>query len=99
VDEVASSECTRHTVHALREILSNIVRHSRASAVRVDVEADETNGLIVVTVNDNGVGFSNPVGPGRGLRNLAARARELGGDCVVDSVVGRGTMVRWTAKL
>jgi signal transduction histidine kinase len=99
VDEVASSECTRHTVHALREILSNIVRHSRASAVRVDVEADEINGLIVVTVNDNGVGFSNPVGPGRGLRNLAARARELGGDCVVDSVVGRGTMVRWTAKL
>jgi len=99
IDDVASSACTRHTVHALREILSNIVRHSRASAVSVDVGVDADQSLIVVEVSDNGVGFSNPIGPGRGLRNLAARARELGGDCVIDSVVGRGTMVRWTAKL
>jgi signal transduction histidine kinase len=99
VDDVASSSCTRHTVHALREILSNIVRHSRASAVSVDVGVDAAAQLIVVTVTDNGVGFANPIGPGRGLRNLTARAHELGGDCVIDSVAGRGTMVRWTAKL
>lgn len=95
LDRVVSGGCVRHTVQALREILSNIVRHSQASAIGVDVELD--NDLIVLNVVDNGVGFNAPVGPGRGLRNLASRARELGGDCIVDSEVGRGTLVRWTA--
>jgi signal transduction histidine kinase len=86
-------------VHALREILSNIVRHSQATSVSVDVDVDEALQLIVLCVSDNGKGFSSPVGPGRGLRNLTARARELGGDCVIDSALSRGTMVRWTARL
>jgi signal transduction histidine kinase len=44
------------------------------------------------------VGFVSPVGPGRGLRNLTSRARDLGGDCTIDSAPGRGTLVRWTAN-
>jgi signal transduction histidine kinase len=99
IDDVATSACTRHTVQALREILSNIVRHSRATEVSVDVDVDIDEKMVVLTVVDNGRGFSTPVGPGRGLRNLTSRARELGGDCVVDSGPSRGTMVRWTAKL
>jgi signal transduction histidine kinase len=99
LEEVASSACTRHTVHALREILSNIVRHSKATSVSVEADVDSTLNLIVLCVSDNGKGFSSPVGPGRGLRNLTARARELGGDCQIDSVLSRGTMVRWTARL
>jgi signal transduction histidine kinase len=97
LDDVTSSASARHAVQALREILSNIVRHSQASAVRVDVEV--VDDLIVLTVVDNGKGFNKQVGPGRGLRNLTSRARELGGDCVIDSGVDRGTMVRWTALL
>jgi signal transduction histidine kinase len=99
IDDVATSACTRHTVQALREILSNIVRHSRATEVSVDADVDIDEKMVVLTVVDNGRGFSTPVGPGRGLRNLTSRARELGGDCVVDSGPSRGTMVRWTAKL
>jgi signal transduction histidine kinase len=99
IDDVATSACTRHTVQALREILSNIVRHSRATEVSVDVDVDVEEKMVVLTVVDNGRGFSTPVGPGRGLRNLTSRARELGGDCVIDSGPSRGTMVRWTAKL
>ena len=99
IDNVATSSCTRHTVQALREILSNIVRHSRATEVSVDVDVDDLEKLIVLVVTDNGRGFSSPIGPGRGLRNLTSRARELGGDCVIDSQLNRGTMVRWTAKL
>ena len=36
--------------------------------------------------------------PAAALRNLVARARELGGDCTIDSKIGGGTMVRWTAN-
>jgi signal transduction histidine kinase len=99
IDSVASSWCTRNTVQALREILSNVVRHSNATAVTVDVDVDVDGGQISLIVIDNGAGFSNPVGPGHGLRNLIARARELGGNCLVESGPGRGTMVRWTANL
>jgi signal transduction histidine kinase len=97
LDDVTSSASARNAVQALREILSNIVRHSQASAVRVNVEVVDE--LIMLHVVDNGLGFTKQVGPGRGLRNLTSRARELGGDCEIDSGAGRGTMVRWTAKL
>lgn len=99
IDAIATSACTRHAVQALREILSNIVRHSHASEVSVDVDVDDEEKMFVLVVRDNGKGFSFPVGPGRGLRNLTSRARELGGDCVIESTPNRGTMVRWTARL
>jgi signal transduction histidine kinase len=96
IDEQIGSRCAHHAVQALREILSNIVRHSHASIVQIQV--DTTQNLIEVIVRDNGVGFSPRIGSGRGLRNLGSRARELGGDCTVESQIGLGTMVRWTAN-
>jgi signal transduction histidine kinase len=43
------------------------------------------------------VGFIPNVGSGRGVRNLASRARQLGGNCTIQSKIGGGTTVRWTA--
>ena len=57
-------------------MLSNVVRHSQATAVEVRVGTDGE--LIEVIVRDNGVGFVPNVGSGRGMRNLVSRARELG---------------------
>ena len=96
IDASIGPHCTQHTVQALREILSNVVRHSQASAVQINVGLREN--LVEVVVRDNGVGFIPNIGPGRGLRNLASRARDLGGDCTIKSEIGRGTMVTWTAN-
>jgi signal transduction histidine kinase len=96
IDQEIGPHCARHVVQALREILSNIVRHSQATGVQVQV--DTTQNLIEVIVRDNGIGFTPNVGSGRGLRNLSSRARELGGDCTIKSEIGSGTMVRWTAN-
>jgi signal transduction histidine kinase len=96
IDQEIGPRCANHVVQALREILSNIVRHSEATVVQIQV--DTTQNLIEVIVRDNGVGFTPNVGSGRGLRNLSSRARELGGDCTVVSQIGNGTMVRWTAN-
>jgi len=96
IDHQIGSRCAHHTIQALREALSNLARHSGATAARVDVDVDAN--LIVLRVTDDGVGFVSPVGPGRGLRNLTSRARDLGGDCTIDSAPGRGTLVRWTAN-
>ncbi len=96
IDKEIGPNCARHVVQALREILSNIVRHSEASVVQIQV--DTMQNLIEVIVRDNGIGFRPNIGSGRGLRNLSSRARELGGDCTIESVIGKGTMVRWTAN-
>ena len=96
LDRYVGAHSAQHAVQALREILSNIVRHSSASEVTVDVSVDTK--FLAVSVRDNGVGFSATSGAGRGLRNLRSRARDLGGECVIDSVIGRGTLVTWTAN-
>jgi signal transduction histidine kinase len=90
-----NEHCAHHTIQALREILSNIVRHARAHHVQVELAS--AGELLVLRVRDDGVGFDQISGFGRGLRNLATRAKDLGGDCVVDSHVGSGTQVTWTA--
>jgi signal transduction histidine kinase len=96
IEAEVSPQCAHHCVQALREILSNVVRHSEATSV--DIQLDTKDDLIEVIVHDNGVGFIPNVGSGRGVRNLASRARELGGDCTIDSIIGGGTTVRWTAS-
>jgi signal transduction histidine kinase len=95
IDNNVGPRCAQHCVQALREILSNVVRHSEAS--EVDIQLDTNQNLVEVIVHDNGVGFIPNVGSGRGVRNLASRARELGGNCTIESRIGGGTTVRWTA--
>jgi len=96
IDEFVGPHCAQHCVQAIREILSNVVRHSHASVVHLQL--DTKGDLVEVIVRDNGIGFIPNVGAGRGLRNLVSRARELGGDCTIDSKIGSGTTVRWTAN-
>ncbi|MDE3065455.1 MAG: GAF domain-containing sensor histidine kinase [Acidobacteriota bacterium] len=96
LDRLISAHCAHHVIQALREMLSNVARHSQADAARVDVTVVDE--MVSVSVADDGVGFSSAAGPGHGLRNLTTRAAQLGGEFVVDASPGRGTLVRWTAK-
>ena len=95
LSEQVNEHCAHHTIQALREILSNIVRHSEAT--HIDVNIDSDGDYLVLSVRDNGVGFDEVSGAGRGLRNLVTRAHDLGGECVVESDLGSGTLVMWTA--
>jgi signal transduction histidine kinase len=95
LSQEVNEHCAHHTIQALREILSNIVRHSEATRVEVDLSGE--GDFLVLKVHDNGVGFDGGTGYGRGLRNLSTRANDLGGECVIESSVGSGTLVTWTA--
>jgi signal transduction histidine kinase len=95
LSQVVNEHCSHHTIQALREILSNIVRHSEATHIDVNLGSDDD--YLVLRVRDNGVGFDNVSSVGRGLRNLATRAYDLGGECLIESEVGSGTLVTWTA--
>lgn len=77
-----------------REALSNIARHAKATraSVGVAVEGD----VVRLVVADNGRGF-DPGAPRdvghQGLRNMAERAAELGGELSIESSPGAGTRI------
>ena len=84
-----------HARAALREALSNVVRHSGAHRVDVHIRR---NGDLTLTVRDDGCGIPEGV-THRGLRHLEERAAQAGGRCEIVSSSRRGTTVTWTVPL
>lgn len=76
----------------LREALSNVARHAKATEVTVELTAGD---WIELVVTDNGVGLRPGAPRGDGLNNMAQRAARLGGSCTVAPVPGGGTRVTW----
>ena len=72
------------------EALANVVKHAHAS--RAAVSARRRNGLLVVEIEDDGVGGARAAN-GSGLSGLADRVEALGGRLVVESPSGAGTRV------
>jgi signal transduction histidine kinase len=75
-------EASIHLVQAVREILSNVVRHSGATLI--DISCREDGGVVTLEVRDNGVQFDpDNIRSGHGLANLRERARRLSGSLVI----------------
>jgi signal transduction histidine kinase len=74
----------------LSEALANVARHSRARTCWVTVHRDE---VLVLVIEDDGVGLGHQVRRGVGLGSMQERAAELGGTCQVTSEEGRGARV------
>jgi signal transduction histidine kinase/ligand-binding sensor domain-containing protein len=102
----------RHNVFlALKEALNNVVKHARATEVRVALELEPRG--FVLTVADNGCGFdfsgrparpaapadSERVASGNGLLNMQRRLEEIGGKCEWNTAPGEGTRVRLVVLL
>lgn len=93
---IALSEGTQEAVYrAIREALSNVRRHARATHAVVELAHAEPDRL-ALTVTDDGTGFDPAaVEPGHvGLRLLTDLAHSRGGTLTVDSTPGSGTTVR-----
>ncbi|MFC5213755.1 GAF domain-containing protein [Streptomyces coerulescens] len=92
VDTQVPREIADHVVAVLSEALTNIARHAHADRADVALTADSRQ--VRLTVGDNGVGI--PEGGRRsGLRNMAERARHLGGELELISPEGGGTTLVW----
>jgi signal transduction histidine kinase len=70
------------------EAMANASRHSGAG--HVDVQVTVLDGLLKVTVADDGSGGAAPA-RGTGLQGLADRLEALGGELRVTSPAGGGT--------
>jgi signal transduction histidine kinase len=76
----------------VREALSNVARHARATSVTVRLEA--AAGWLTVEVADDGAGVAEREHRGNGLVNLRQRAERLGGTVTVGPGAPSGTVVR-----
>ncbi|GAB3430071.1 GAF domain-containing sensor histidine kinase [Actinophytocola sediminis] len=89
------AELADHARAALREALSNVVRHSGAHQVSVQIGLGDE---LTLTVRDDGCGIPEGVTQ-RGLKHLEERAAQAGGRCEIVSSSRRGTTVTWVAPL
>jgi len=89
--EVSDAACAHVALRCIQEAITNTVKHARAKSVRVALAREGTD--LMVTIEDDGVA-AGPIRIGNGLRGMRERIEELGGDLEVESVAGRGTLVR-----
>lgn len=92
-----ASDTEIHLLRIIQEALTNARRHARAT--QVDVRAEPENGSLRIEIQDDGRGFSRSgslAGPLRhyGLEMMRERAGEIGADLDIESLSGRGTIVR-----
>ncbi|MEK6442053.1 ATP-binding protein [Pseudonocardia sp. T1-2H] len=98
--EVLAREQMELLYRVAREGVRNVVVH--ADAGRVVVTVGRAGDALVMTVADDGRGLPGPV-PGRpghlGLRSLGDMAKALGAVLELESVPGRGTVLRLEVPL
>jgi len=103
-----SSEARHNLFLTFEETLNNVLKHS--GATKVKVEMNLTGLEFEINVTDDGRGFdlrSTPAGNGNargqrggnGLRNMRQRLADIGGECIIRSQPGQGTSVSLKLRL
>jgi signal transduction histidine kinase len=90
------AETELQVLRILQEAVSNIRKHSRATAASVTLRP--SNSSLELTIRDDGIGFdpAEVVGKGQphfGLATMRERAEDIDADFKIDSALGAGTNV------
>jgi signal transduction histidine kinase len=96
LDPVISQSVTEQLLATVREAVTNIGRHARATEASVTVSARQ--GLCHLRVVDNGIGLDGlqEEATGLGLVNLRRRAEKLHGTMEIVSSEAGGTVLDWS---
>ncbi|NUM80465.1 hypothetical protein HUU42_06620 [bacterium] len=87
----------KNTVLIYKEILHNILKHSKASHVLIDIALH--GHAMYWTIQDNGIGMNNPIKTGNGMKNMKKRAEALGGTIEFSSEQGQGVTIKLVCQL
>jgi ligand-binding sensor domain-containing protein/signal transduction histidine kinase len=97
-----SSEVRHNLFLAFEEALNNVLKHSAATSVKVEMTV--TPREFEIKVSDNGRGFVVPVSTaevrpigsrgGNGLQNMRQRLADVGGECLISSQPGNGATIK-----
>ena len=92
-----SLDARRNFYLIFKEALNNLVKYSNAS--RASISLTSENGLIKLSVRDDGVGFDvAQTSKGNGLLNMKARAEEMNAQIKIESEKGSGTNIELILK-
>jgi signal transduction histidine kinase/ligand-binding sensor domain-containing protein len=89
--EFVSGEFRRNVYLTVKEALHNIVKHSQANNVNIDIKI---NSQLTISIADDGIGFeqNNIRRFSNGLSSMKKRMETMGGQCSI--VSSKGTEVR-----
>ena len=76
----------------LQEQMKNIIRYSKAT--EITIELTSPNNQVILSVNDNGIGFdSKKINQGIGLSNIYERVKLYDGTVDLDTAPGKGCRI------
>ncbi len=89
-----SSTIRRNLYLIIKEILTNVLKHSKATKVRTSMIQDED---LIIEIGDNGIGLNESSSShfGNGIRNIRRRIEDINGEIDIQSQEG----TRITIKL
>lgn len=96
LDTLVGPAVAEQLLAVLRESLSNVIRHAKASAVEIQISAGSD---LILIVADDGIGTSVSKPKGFGLHNMEVRASALGGTFEIRSGTRGGTLLEWRVPL
>ncbi len=94
---ILDARLTLTVYRMVQELVNNVVKHARANHALVQVSVHDE--LVLVSVEDNGVGYDASRDAGIGILNLRSRINELDGTLTIDSSPGKGTVVNIELKV
>ena len=97
VDTIVPPHVGEDLVAVLREALSNVVKHARATRVTVRIAVEAAR--LRMTVTDDGVGVPSEVDERSGLLNIRERAARHDGSVELTGGTPSGITVDWTVPI
>jgi two-component system, NarL family, sensor histidine kinase UhpB len=99
--QTLSARAYVQTTRILREAVNNIIKHSGAS--RCAIKCVLVDGDFQLIIQDNGKGIpmemDGKLDRGHGMTSMKHRAKQMQGQCLVESGPGYGTLIRLTLPL
>lgn len=100
-ERAMSARAYVQTTRILREAVSNVLKHSGATHCEISMRMDLND--FELTISDNGKGIpmelDGKLDRGHGMSTMKGRAKQLQGQCLVESGPGYGTTIRLTLPL
>ncbi len=85
----------------VQEIITNTIRHAKATTLQIVFEIDNTQ--LIIFTNDDGVGFSTKqsdfISNGNGLSNIRSRIAIMNGHFTIHAQAGQGVQFELTIPL
>jgi signal transduction histidine kinase len=95
VDQVVDSRRRHQLFLAFKEALTNVVRHSGASEVQLNIRCDAAKVLVAIADNGRGLPTGSRTENMDGVSNMRNRIEKLGGRFEITGHEGMGTTVRF----